>query len=144
MDLSPATASLLSALDTLSSHTLTRRADLGALLEIGTAPAERKKLRELSFYAKFVHRAHGMLTRIGKDGEGYERLAAEFSTNMEKAVSLLRSLRDAAPPEVRAHWDSAYLAMTRETMAALLELFHDLGWYKNWLIDAGEHSTESS
>lgn len=144
MDLSPATASLLSALDTLSAHTLTRRADLGALLEIGATPGERKKLKDLSFYAKFVHRAHGMLARIGKDGEGYERLAAEFSANMEKAVRLLTSMMEASPPEVRARFDNAYLAMTRESVAGLLELFHDLGWYKNWLIDAGEHSTETS
>lgn len=144
MALSPATDSLLSTLDTLSAHTLARRADLGALLELGTVPDGRTKLQELSFYAKFVHRAHGMLARIGKDGEGYDRLAAEFSANMGKAVSLLTAMAEAAPPEIRARFHSVYLAMNQEAVGELLELFHDLGWYKNWLIDTGEHPTRAS
>jgi hypothetical protein len=141
MELSPATASLLSALDTLSAHTLARRADLGALLELGAVPGAKTKLEELSFIAKFVHRAHVMLARKGNGDEGYDRLAAEFSANMEKAVSLLTSMIEAAPPEVRARFYAVYLAMTQEAVAGLLELFHDLGWYKNWLIDTGEHTT---
>jgi hypothetical protein len=144
MDLSPATDSLLSGLDTLSAHTLTRRADLGMLLELGRAPGGQQRLKDLAFYAKFVHRAHGMLTRVGKDGEGYDRLAAEFAANMEKAASLLTAMLESAPPGDRARLRAAYLVMTHEAVAGLLELFHDLGWYKNWLIDTGEHPTETA
>ena len=135
MDSRPAPDSLLDALDSLSGHTLARRADLGALLEMRYRPGAQQTLEELSFHAKFVHRAHEMLQRIGKDGEGYERLAAEFSAGIETTVRLLTALITHASPGVRAHFSTTYCAMTQDALAALLALCHDLAWYKNWLID---------
>jgi hypothetical protein len=136
----PATDSLLAAVETLSDHTLARRADLGALLEMRDRPGAQQTLEELSFHAKFVHRAHGILTRIGRDGEGYERLAAEFGASMEKTVRLLTDFIASAPPEVRTHFAATYCAMTQEALASMLALCHDLAWYKNWLIDDAARS----
>ena len=144
MALSSSTVSLLSALDTISANTLARRSDLGTLIELGSAPGVHEKLEELSFYAKFVDRAHKILERIGRGGEGYDRLAAEFAGTMEKAVALLTTMIDTAPPEVRAHFATAYFAMTQEAVAGLLELFHDLAWYKNWLLDERQQHRGSS
>ena len=136
MILSPATASLLSALDAMSGNKLTRRDDLGTLLELGASSHMRPVLEELSFYAKFLQRTHGIMKRIGKDGNGYDKLSEEFGTSLGKANRLIGTLLDGAPPDVRAQFSSTYLAMTQGGLANLLALFYDLSWYKNRLIDA--------
>jgi hypothetical protein len=137
MDLSPSTASLLSTLDTMASGTLTRREDLGILLELGMQPERRRSLSELSFCAKFIHRAHAILRRIGSDGEGYERMAKEFGANVERAVALIRMLVEDAPQSVLDRFSSTYFVLSKEGIENLLALCHDLAWLKNWQIDTG-------
>jgi hypothetical protein len=135
MELSTATASLLSELDTFSGRSITRRADLGILLEFGRVQPKRDILDELGFYSKFLHRTYGIMTRIGRNGEGYDRLANEFSEAVAKTRTLVNSLVAGSPGDVRDRFTTTYCAMTQEGLENLLSLCHDLGWYKNWLID---------
>ena len=92
MELSPETESLLSELDAFSAGNIVHRADLGILLESGRSSQSGAYWTELGFYAKFLHRTYGIMTRIGPAGEGYERLAAEFSCSAGKARNLMTSL----------------------------------------------------
>ncbi len=135
MQMSASTLAALSALDEFSGHRLTCKDDLGLLMELARDVERRHLLDDLSFTAKFLSRSHGIMKRIGPDGEGYERLASEFSLNMEKAVSALRRLLDGSPQEVSAPFVSRYLAMTHDGLQNFLALCYDLSWYKNWLID---------
>ena len=135
MELSTVTASLLSELDAFSGGTITRRSDLGILLESGKVPPERYILDELGFFSKFLHRTYGIMTRIGRKGEGYDRLANEFSDAVTKTRALVTSLVAGSPEDVRERFTATYLAMTHDGLENLLVLCHDLSWYKNWLID---------
>jgi len=135
MELNPAIVSLLSELESLSGGKIKRRSDLGILLESGRIEPEREILDELGFYAKFLHRTYGIMTRTGRDGDGYERLAHEFSEAVGKTRTLIASLLAGVPGEVREQFAAVYLSMSRESLENLLSLCHDLGWYKNWLID---------
>jgi hypothetical protein len=96
---------------------------------------EREILDELGFYAKFLHRTYGIMTRIGRDGDGYERLSHGFSEAVGKIRTLISSLLSGAPEDVRDRFAATYLPMSREGLDNLLSLCHDLSWYKNWLID---------
>ena len=135
MELSTATDSLLSELDSFSGGKIKHRPDLGILLESGRTVPEREILDELGFYAKFLDRTYGIMTRIGREGDGYERLAHEFSGAIGKTRTLMSSLLAGAPGDVRERFAAMYLSMSRESLDNLLSLCHDLGWYKNWLID---------
>ncbi len=135
MEFNPVTDSLLSELDSFSGGKIKHRPDLGILLESGRTAPEREILDELGFYAKFLHRMYGIMTRIGRDGEGYERLANEFSEAVGKTRTLISSLLAEVPGDVRERFAATYLSMSRESLDNLLSLCHDLGWYKNWLID---------
>jgi len=137
MELSPATESVLAELDSFSGGKLARRSDLGVLIDSGRVQPGRDMLEELAFYSKFLHRTHGIMTRIGRDGQGYDRLAKEFSDAVGKTRSLLTSLIAGAPEHVRAPFSATYLAMTQEALKDLLALCRDLSWYKNWLLDTG-------
>ncbi len=128
---------IVAELDRSSGGRLCRREDLTALLELGLPVAHRGTLDELAFSAKFLARARDMMARIGPGGQGYDRLAAEFVQHLERVTALLRTLLAGAPEGVRTRFASAYFATTPEALENLLELCHDLGWYKNRLIDRG-------
>ncbi len=126
---------VLKTLDSLSQGRLARRNDLGALIELAAQADRKAVLEELSFFAKFVSKAAGIMTRIGTAGQGYESLKREVALNLEKVVALIHSLLEGAPPEVRDAFAGRYLAGTPDAAEDLLGLCQDLGWYKNWLID---------
>jgi len=135
MQLSKATMDLLASLDTLSLFKLTRRGDLGVLLELSALNKQHDVLDELSFVAKFVSKTLGIMTRIGKDGNGYEKLAREFTETVGKAKVLVERLLESAPASIRQQFSSMYLNMNTESLQNLVALCYDLSWYKNWLID---------
>lgn len=135
VDLSPSTVDLLRSLGALSRGCLTREADLGVLIELSTQANRAGLLEKLSFHAKFLTQSFRIMKRLGPNGEGYEKLLTEFNASLETASTLIRTLLEEAPQEVRMHFASAYLSVTADSLHDFLELAHDLSWYKNWLID---------
>jgi hypothetical protein len=130
------TLEILSALDTLSGGRLGRREDLASLLE--ATPGDRRALLDnLSFHAKFLVRARGIMERIGRDGEGYDRLASEFAASLAIVRDLLGRILEHSADGVRKELADRYLAMTPQALADLMVLCGDLRWYKNFLIDRG-------
>lgn len=130
------TLSLLAALDTASRGQLKRRDDLGLVLDLGASPEQSAALDDLAFRSKFLTRTFGIMRRIGREGNGYERLESEFAANMDVVRSHLRSLFAGAPDDVRERLSSSYLAMTPAGLSDLMALLGDLAWYKNWLLDS--------
>jgi hypothetical protein len=135
VQLSKHTANLLASLDALSGRRLLRRDDLGALIELASLHGRRETLNELSFQAKFISKSHGIMQRIGAQGEGYERLSEEFTNAIKTSMSLIDSILTDVPPEERQRFAATYQALTSESLYNLLALFSDLSWYKNWMID---------
>jgi hypothetical protein len=135
MNLSPSAATLLAELETLSHHQLKNKDNLGILLELGTGQMGNETLEQLGFYGKFVSHSLRIMQRIGKDGEGYEKLEREFRTAAEKGKALLGELLHRAPEEIRRRFLVSYLDMTPGSLENLLSLFQDLSWYKNRMID---------
>jgi len=129
------TKDLLDKLTSLSNNALTCPDDLAIVMEMSLQRNAEPELADLSFLAKFLHRTHGIMTRIGKDGEGYGRLAEEFSNNLQKVIHLLRTFLSSAPPDVQGRFETEYLSMTPQCLNRLMALMYDLSWYKNWLID---------
>jgi hypothetical protein len=135
VQLSKATVDLLASLDAFSCQKLTRRDDLGALLELAAIHNRHDLLNELSFLAKFISKTHGIMHRIGVHGEGYDKLFGEFTAAIKKSTALVNSILANAPAEERQRFTSSYLALTPAALQDLLALCYDLSWYKNWVID---------
>jgi len=135
MQLSPATTALVAQLRLFSNNKLTRENDLGMLLDLAAQNQRESPLENLCFYAKFVSRAYRIMNRIGRGGEGYDKLLEEFNSTLSKACDLAQGIVSAGPQDVRQHFAAAYFAVTPEALDNVLALFYDLGWYKNWLID---------
>jgi hypothetical protein len=139
MLLSPSTSTLVDALDVFSQHKLTRKNDLGVLVELATQSNAKAALGELSFTAKFISRTYGIMRRIGPQDAAYGGLSRQFAEQLEKAEALERSLLQHASAATRGDFASAYHDRTPEALDRHLALLYDLSWYKNWLID---HRTE--
>ncbi len=139
MQLSPSTSTLVDALDAFSQHKLTRKNDLGILVELAMHAERQRALEELSFTAKFISRTYGIMRRIGAQDKAYEGLSRQCAEQLEKAEALGRSLLELAPAETQKAFSAAYYARSPEALERHLALLYDLSWYKNWLID---HRTE--
>jgi hypothetical protein len=135
MQISPPVSAFLVVLDQTSHATIGRRDDLGAVLEAAYRGGKEADLDALAFTGKFCVRTFGIMKRIGPAGEGYERLAGEFSSNTEIARRLLVSLLEAVPEETRTALADRYLSMATDGIGNLMELLSDLGRVKNWQID---------
>jgi len=135
MLVSQETASFISSLQSYSRSTLHRAADLASLIELTRIHNQSQVLDDVCFLSKFLVNTNAVMSRIGKDAEGYDKLSFEFSENLEKASTFIRLLVKEAPDEVKRHFISTYFAMTQSGMISLMELLHDLTWLKNWDID---------
>ena len=133
---SSSTLSLLAALDTASRGQLKRRDDLGIVLDLGASPGRSAALADLAFRSKFLTRTFRIMQRIGREGNGYDRLESEFAVNLDAARGHLRSLLSGAPDTIRDHVSSTYLAFNTGGLSNLMALLGDLAWYKNWLLDS--------
>jgi len=136
MTLSSSTISLLATLDAASRRQLKRRGDLGILLDLGAPPERSATLDDLAFRAKVLTRTFGIMQRIGREGNGYDRLESEFALTMDVVRSHVRTLLGGAPDDVRDRFAASYLAMTPGGLSNLTALLGDLTWYKNWLLDS--------
>lgn len=135
MNISDATARLVSTLNGFSGNRLSRREDLAVLLELATTENLPDDFERLCFLAKFVTNAARVMQRIGREGEGYEKMAGEFSRSVEEASQLIQSLLKDAPAEEQQRFRTSYFALNSRSLEGLLGLLHDLSWYKNWKID---------
>jgi hypothetical protein len=135
MTLSRTTKELLETINTTSGGTLRRSMDLGVLIEIAQQHTMQSTLDDLAFIGKFITKSFELMKRIGKGGEGYDILEREFSAQTEKSRAMITSIVVKADAMTESHFTTTYLAMDTVAMQHLMQLFHDLGWYKNYLID---------
>jgi hypothetical protein len=88
----------------------------------------------LSFYAKFIVRASEVMKRIGSQGEGYDKLSAEFSGQMETARALLHGILEHVP-EIKVSFEERFFALTPVSFQNFVKFMQDISWIKNREID---------
>lgn len=135
MTLSQTTKALLSEINAASGYRLQRSMDLGVLLELAHQHALHTVLDDLAFCAKFLSKSFDLMKRIGKEAEGYDKLETEFTAQLKKSHTLINRLLEHADALTTSHFAGMYLSMDTIAMQNLMQLFHDLSWYKNYLID---------
>jgi hypothetical protein len=130
------TASYLDDVERHARRTFRFRTEVGLLAELGGTPATKPSWEELLFTAKFVTNAAGVLRRIGPSAEEAAKLSAEFSSAIERGVSTITSLLAGAATDERIPtFQTEFLSLTPATLDKLLDLFSELAWIKNYLLD---------
>ena len=125
---------ILSDIRTLAAGRLHFPEELAELVR-GCAGSERwQDVLTLSFHAKFLARASEVMKRIGRQGEGYDKLSAEFSAQMETARALLLHMTEFTPA-MKASFEDRFLGLTPPTLQNFLSFMQDISWIKNREID---------
>lgn len=138
MQFSEQTEILLRQVEQLANKNLVNRNDVGTLLEIAGKNRCIHILDELSFIAKFAHKAFGIMKRIGKEADGYDKMSTEFGESIIRSQHLIARILDFAPEGGRKRFTEKYLIASPASFEHLLSLLADLRWYKNYLIDSRE------
>ena len=141
------TLSFLRELERFSDRTLNFRDEVGLLIEVANQKGKVGAFNDAIFLAKFITKSTGVMKRIGVDGEGYDKLSAEFQSNIQKVSALLKDIVEVAPQEARRSMAPFFLSLTQESLEHLILLLSDLAIVKNWVLDGnhlpGEHATAS-
>lgn len=130
------TEALIRHLNDLSAGRLKHPKTLQVLFDTTGKTGQERTLEALAFDAKFCHKTHGIMKRIGPEGEGYDVLAREFGDAIQRCRNYLREILALLSDTDRQQIEEVFLALTPEGMENLLALLHDLSWYKNYQIDA--------
>lgn len=135
MHLSERTTLILTQIEQLARR-LTCKEEIGMLIELAHQHNKLQTLDDLSFFSKFCSKTFGIMQRIGNEADGYDKLAHEFSDNLEKSKKLVNELLSPAPGDVKNDFENKFFDLSPSAFQNYLSLIRDLSWYKNYLIDS--------
>jgi hypothetical protein len=109
--------------------------EIGQLIDQANEQDLEQVLLDAMFHAKFATKTHEVMNRIGRYGEGFDRLSVEFQNSVEKVSALLKTLVKESPEEVKLHLVTDFFAFDQMSFNNFLRLLEDLSWMKNWEVD---------
>lgn len=122
-------------LERFAGKKLRMQTEVGLLLDLARAQGKMQVFEDLSFHAKFLSKSFDLMKRIGPDGEGYDKVAAEFQAGLEKTNALTKTLVKESPDSVKHHFTELFFHLRQENLSAFMSLLRDLAWVKNWMVD---------
>lgn len=125
-------------LEELHQHlgrTLSFPRDVRTLMEQARVRGTGDVFRDAIFHAKFVTKTRDVMNRIGREGEGFEKLSAEFQNSLEKSSTLLKTIVKESPEEIKQHFVREFFSMDQASLGNLLRLLEDLSRVKNFELD---------
>ncbi|HEY6951870.1 MAG TPA: hypothetical protein VI758_05650, partial [Bacteroidota bacterium] len=130
--------SIAQFLDNLQMHfnrTLTFAREIGLLLDETKRQGLDDLFRDALFQAKFATKTREVMDRIGRGGEGFDKLSAEFQASIEKTSALLKTIVKESPDETKQLFVDKFFALDQNSFSNFLTLLQDLSWLKNWELD---------
>lgn len=124
----------LTALEADGKGPLSDREALTLLLQRASEGMAQPFL-DACFHAKFLVRSQEVMRRIGRGAEGFDLMAAEFQSGVERTMTLLRTVVKEAPIGPRDRFVQSHLQADGESFAGFLTLCSDLSRIKNWEVD---------
>ena len=135
MPLRAETLNLLKELERSSHRPLQYRENVGNFLEAAQRTEKMKEFEDVLFLAKFITKSFGVMKRIGADGEGYDKLSAEFEANLRKVTSLLQDISNGMSEGDKQAEEKLFFGLTSACLDHLVQLMADLTVLKNWTLD---------
>lgn len=135
MTLRPETIRFLEDLEHFAGRKLMLREQVGQLLDLARGQGKMQVFEDLVFHAKFLSKSFDLMKRIGRDGDGYDKLAAEFQSGLEKTNALTKTLVKESPDQVKSRFIEDFFRLDQEGLSAFMNLLRDLSWVKNWMVD---------
>lgn len=134
----PETEQFLAALELYANRKFRFGKEIGILLDEAQKTGKTQIFEDIAFFAKFLAKSYDLMKRIGPDGEGYDKVAGEFRSSMEKSTTLLKTLVKETPDEVKQQFSGKFFHLDQESLSALMNFMKEMAWVKNWMVDGKE------
>ena len=135
MDLQATTRQFIDDLQRYSNRKLAYPQEVGYLLDQSTLQGLDQPFRDAIFHAKFAVKTKEIMSRIGRDGEGFGKLSTEFQNSLEKTSALLKTIVKESPEDIKRHFVTDFFSLDQASFANFMKLLEDLSWVKNWEVD---------
>ncbi len=136
--LRPDTAQFLEKLGAHAKKELHHPTTVGMMIDHARRGDHWPLIEEISFYAKFMTKAHDLMQRIGREGEGYDKINAEFERSATTVQSRLKELIADMDDDLRHNIENTFLTLDQKSFTEFLGLLNDFTWLKNWMVDGKE------
>mgnify|MGYP001773220184 CR=1 FL=1 len=130
MELSPDTEAVLEYLQAYSGNTLRKVRDVGLILEVAAQQNAPALAQDIIFTGAALWRVYRVWKRLPPSAEGYRTVVDTFSESITALRKLLQQLLQDAPPEVQERFQQTYLRLAEGAVRNLVDLAHDLSWFK--------------
>lgn len=144
MDLQEKTKRFIEELQTHFGRMLAFPRDVGLLLDQAHAHGMDEVFRDVIFQAKFVTRTREIMDRIGRGGEGFDKLSSEFQNSIEKSTTLTKTIVKESPEDIKQHFVKDFFGLDQASFGNFLKLLEDLSWVKNFELDGHPLPTNGS
>ena len=134
----PETERFLAALELSANRKFRFRSEIGILLDEARRAQKMQVFEDIAFFAKFLSKSYDLMKRIGPDGEGYDKVAGEFRSSIEKSTTLMKTLVKEAPDEIKQQFSGKFFHLDQDSLSALMSFMKELAWVKNWTVDGKE------
>ncbi len=135
MQIQSGTLKFVEQLQEYSGRRLNFPEEIGKLVELATIQHHDELFRDAIFHAKFAVKSKEIMGRIGRDGEGFDKLSTEFQNSIEKTSALLKTIVKESPAEIKQHFVKDFFSLDQASFASFMKLLEDLSWVKNWEVD---------
>jgi hypothetical protein len=135
VEIQPAIEKLVDDVEKSVNQKFRYRKEIESLFELTQEGNQRQVMEDILFYAKFVTNASAVLSRVGMNSEETGKLAAEFKTNAEKVMTLLKTVTEEAPEEVKKEFAQSIFSPTQAGINNFIVLLKELTCFKNYSID---------
>jgi hypothetical protein len=134
-ELNAETKQFLADLQAYAGRHLNFPLEVGHLLDLARKRHLEQVFRDIIFHAKFAVKSKEIMSRIGADGEGFDKLSTEFQNSIEKTSALLKTIVKESPEEIKQRFVNDFFSLDHTSFANFTGLLEDLSWVKNWEVD---------
>jgi hypothetical protein len=135
MNVHPDIAEFVANLEVFRGRKLHYPWEVGELLQIVLQTGLTNEFEDLIFQAKFLTRAQEVMKKIGFEAEGFDKLSAEFQSELTRSRDLLKILLGRTTEDIMRKYSDTFFTMETEGLFHLMQFYSDLSWIKNWQID---------
>ena len=125
-------AAFILEIQTYSKGRIVFPIDLEFLIRESNGRGFLQPFQDAMFHAKFAVKTQEVMKRIGPKADGFDKLAAEFQSSVEKATALLKTIVKEAAEQPKQRFAQRFFSMDQDGFSNLMKLFSDLAWVKNW------------
>jgi hypothetical protein len=112
------------------------------IIEVSCLNEMSETFNRLIFLGKFLYNTNNIMSRIGKEGKGYEKLMNEFMDHANEVINILKKIVDVASEERRSDLKNYTSIQTKSDLKNFIKLMEDLSRLKNFELDTNRKICE--